>query len=306
MRHCLVLVALYSSPALAPAADDVGSLYPDSAVFAFGVNVKAITSSPLGKKVIGTDKPFDATRKLIDVLLPKEVFSMTEKSLQSLETVANRIERITVAGSIEPGNPIPVAMFFEGTVEEDEYIKAVKSFAMAEDKPFSTEKLGDRQLLVFGGMERRTYGIALNKSLFVIATQREMIDEVVEKHAGKRKAKVQAALIEWIRKAKPAGTPMWLAVGELKVLEGIKGGVATITLTESVEMRMEVVCNAESLAATITSVLQQVVEYFKQERSPQAKVWNAAGITVKKDDRTVTVSGSIPGKMLAAEYSKRK
>ena len=53
-------------------------------------------------------------------------------------------------------------------------------------------------------------------------------------------------------------------------------------------------------------MLESVVQYLGNERTPQAKVWKAAGITVKQDGTTVTASGSIPGKLLAEEYAKQK
>ena len=300
----LAFIVLITSPVVVR-ADDLTALYPDSAAFAFGVNVKGIATSPLGKKVIGTDKPFDATRKLLKVLLPQDVFPVTEKSIKPLEAVANRLERVTVAGSID-GNRPPLAIFLEGEIDEDEYIKAAEGFAKAENKPFTTAKLGEQTLLILGDANAPVYGLRLSKSLFVIGTQRELIDEVLDKHAGKRKAKVQPALVDWLKKAKPNETPIWLVVGELKVLGGIKGGVATIALKDDADFRIEIACEKEELATTIQNVLKQVVDYFEQEKSPQAKVWNAAGIKVERDGTTVIAAGSIPGKLLADEYAKQK
>jgi len=301
----LALVGVVSVPGASRAAD-MTLLYPDSATFAFGVDIKAITSSPLGKKVIGTDKPFDATRKLLNVFLPNDVFPVTDKAIKPLETVANRLERVTVAGNIEIGGKLPLAIFLEGDIDEADYFKAAEEFAKVEKKEFDTVKLGDRKLLVIGDANATFYGLRVSKSLFVLASQREMIDEVLDKHAGKRKAKVHSSLIGWQKKAKPGETPMWLVLGELKVLEGIKGGVATIALKEDADFRIEVSCAKQDLADTIKSVFDGAVRYFAQEQSPQAKVWNAAGIAVKQDGTTVTASGSIPGKLLAEEYAKRK
>ena len=290
--HVLALLVVGTLPAAARGAD-VTPLYPDTATFAFGVDIKAITTSPLGKKVIGADKPFDATMKLVHVLLPNDVFPLTEKSLKPLESVANRLERVTVAGNIDGGGKSAIAIFLEGAIDEEDYIKAAEGFAAAEKKPFTTEKLGDRKLLVLGDADSQAYGVRVSKSLFVIALQRELIDEILDKHAGKRKSKVQTTLIDWQKKAKPGETPMWLVVGELKVLEGIKGGVATIALKDDAEFRIEIACDKEKLATTVKNALDGVVEYFAREKSPQAKVWNAAGITVKRDGTTVIATGSI-------------
>jgi hypothetical protein len=304
--RCFFALTLLATAPLAARADDLTALYPDAAVFAFGVNVNGIATSPLGKKIIGDDKPFDATRKLLKVLLPQDVFPVTEKSIQPLEAVANRVNRVTVAGNIEIGNQPTIAIFLDGEITENEYVKAAEEFAKAENKPFSTAKLGDRKLLILGEGDSTAYGLLLSKSLFVIATSRVALDEVLEKHAGKRKAEMQPALAEWLKKAKPTETPIWAAVGELKLLEGIKGGVATITLQDNADFRIVIVCDKEELAKTLSTVLEHVVQYFDRESSPQAKVWKAAGIKVQRDGKTVTAAGSIPGKLLAEEYGKQK
>ena len=306
--HPVLVLALLVVGLLPPTARaaDVTPLYPDGSMFAFGVDIKGITTSPLGKKVIGNEKPFDATRKLLHVLLPNGLFNFTEKSIKTLETVANRLERVTVAGSIENTGKQPIAIFLEGAIDEDDYVKAAEAFAKAEGKPFTTEKLGERKLLVFGDGNSMAYGLRVSPSLFVIVSQRELLDEVLDKHAGKRKAKVQAGLLNWRKKAKPDETPLWLAVGEWKVLEGIKGGVATIALKDDAEFKIEVECNQDQLATTLKGAFDGIVTYFAREQTPQAKVWNAAGIKVKQDGTTVIASGSIPGKLLAEEYAKQK
>ena len=72
------------------------------------------------------------------------------------------------------------------------------------------------------------------------------------------------------------------------------------------DIRIEIGCDKEELARTLAGALESVVTYLGNERTPQAKVWKAAGITVKQDGTTVTASGSIPGKLLAEEYAKQK
>lgn len=304
--RCLLALALFATTPLASRADDLTALYPDAAVFAFGVNVNSIATSPLGKKIIGDDKPFDATRKLLKVLLPKDVFPVTDMSIKPLEAVANRVNRVTVAGNIENGNQPTIAIFLDGEITENEYIKAAEEFAKMENKPFTTAKLGDRKLLILGEGDSTAYGLLLSKSRFVIATSRVALDEVLDKHAGKRKAEMQPALAEWLKKAKPTETPIWAAVGELKLLDGIKGGVATITLQENADFHIAIVCNSDGLASILNDALGHVVQYFDNGTSPQAKVWKAAGIKVKQDGKTITAAGSIPGKLLAEEYAKQK
>jgi hypothetical protein len=213
---------------------------------------------------------------------------------------------VTVVGNFEGGNQPFLSIFLEGDIDEGDYIKAAEEFAKLENKPFTTAKRGERKLLMLGEGNSAVYGVRVSKSLFVVATTRELIDDVLEKHAGKLKADVQPALLEWLKKAKPAETPLWLVVGELKLLKGINGGAATITLNDNADFRIEIACDKDDLAATIKNVLEQVVKYFDGAQSPQAKVWAAAGIKIKRDGRTVTATGSIPGKLLAEEYAKQK
>lgn len=304
--RCLFALALLATLPAAARADDVTALYPDSATFAFGVNVKGIAASPLGKTVIGDDKPFDAARKLIKVLIPADVFVFTEQSLKPLETVANKLDRVAVAGALFDGNPPPIVILLEGTIDEGEYSQAAAGYAKAANKPFATEKRGDRTLLILGGENERTYGLRVHESLFVIATDRELIDEVLDKHAGTRKAKMQPALAGWLKKAKPAATPLWLTVGEIKNGDGLLGGVATITLNDDAEFRIEVGLDKVENAATIKTALEWLVAYIENEKSPQAKVWRAAAITVKQDGTTVRAAGRFPGQLLIEEYAKQK
>jgi hypothetical protein len=302
----LALLALVAGPT-ATRADDVAALYPDSAVFVFGLDVKGITTSPLGKKVIGTDKPFDATRKLLKVLFPEEVMPVTDAALKPLEAAANKLERVTVVGEIGGGGgPPPIAVYLEGEIDEADYIKAAKGIATAERKEFRTENVGDRKLLIVGEGRSAVYGLAVSKSLFLIATTRELIDEVLDKHAGKKKAKVQKALADWIKKVKPAETPIWLAVGEMEFLSGITGGVATIALAADADFRIEIGCDKEDTAKDLTRAVELVVDYLARAKTPQAKVWAAAGIVAKQDGKIVTATGSIPGKLLIDEYAKQK
>jgi hypothetical protein len=306
LRGSLVaLVAVVSIPAAGRAAD-VAPLYPDAASFAFGLDVKAAMNSPLGKTVIGDDRPFDATRKLLKVFFPEEVFRLTDKTLRPLETVANRLERVTVVGDLDFRGRVPIAVYLEGAIDEDEYVKAAEAIAKAENQEFATEKLGDRKLIVVGKDFQAVYGVRVSESLFLFATTRELVDEVLDKHAGKKKASVQKALAAALKKVKPAETPVWLVVGEMEILKGVTGGVATIGLADDAAFRMDVACDKEEMAATIERVLKSGVDYLAQSKTPQGQLWDAARITVKRNDLTVTAAGSIPGKRLAEEYAKQK
>src|SRR4029079_9867870 len=178
--------------------------------------------------------------------------------------------------------------------------------AKSQNKEFATEKLGERKLFAVGKDSDRVYGVRVSPSLFLVATTRELIDEVLDKHAGKQKASVQKALAASLAKVKPAETPIWLVIGEIELLHDITGGVATIALKDDAEFRMEVLCAKEELAQSMANILQSGVDYLTRAKTPQGKLWDAAGITVKRDGTSVVATVSTPGKRLAEEYAKHK
>lgn len=302
----LALVAVVSIPA-AGRADGPAALYPDAATFAFGMDVKAIMTSPLGRKVIGDDKPFAAMRKLLTTLFPEDIFRLTDKSLEPLGAVANRLERVTVVGDLNfrTGQP-PMVALLKGEIGEDEYFKAAEAIARAENKEFSTEKMGDRKLFVVGKDHSPLYGLSVNKSLFLVATDRKLIDEVLDKHAGKRKTTTQKELADQLKKVKPAETPIWLVVGRMELLSDISGGIATIALKDDAEFRMEVACDKDETAKSIANILKSGVDYLARAKTPQGKLWDAAGLSVRWDGDSVRVTGKIPGKLLVEEYARQK
>jgi len=288
-------------------AADIAPLYPDRATFALGIDIKAITTSPLGKKVIGNDKPFEATRKLLKILFPDDLMPLTDMGLAPLETVTNRLDRVTVLGDLgNGGGRPPIVVYLEGNIDETEYFKAAEGIAKSENKEFATEKLGERRLFAIGKDSGRVYGVRVSPSLFLVATTHELIDEVLDKHAGKQKASVQKALAASLAKVKPAETPIWLVIGEIELLHDITGGVATIALKDDAEFRMEVLCTKEETARLMANILQSGVDYLTRAKTPQGKLWDAAGIVVKRDGTSVVATGSIPGKRLAEEYAKHK
>jgi hypothetical protein len=301
----LSLLTLLLAPSAAM-ADDVRPLYPDSAVFALGIDVKGITTSPLGKKVIGDDKPYDATRKMLRVMFPDDILPVAEEAAKPLAQVANKLERATIVGHLFTGGKPKVVIFLEGEIPEDDYFKAAEAIAKAEMRAFQTEKLGDRKLMVIGEENRSLFGLRVSQNLFVIATERELIDEVLEKHAGEKKASVQKGLSDRVAKVKPAETPIWLAVGQMKDVLGIEGGVATIALKADADFRIEIDCNKEQVATDLERGLQLVVNYLAEAQTPQGKVWHAAGIKVTRDGNTVVATGSIPANLLITEYAKQK
>jgi len=308
LRGPLVAVIAVMALPVAARAQLPTSLFSDKAGFVFGIDVKAIATSPLGKKVIGTDKPFDATRKLLKVLFPQNMFEITDQSLQPLETVANRLERVTVVGNFEPQfGPTPIAVYLEGTIDEEEYFKAAEAIAKAQNREFTIQKLdgkADRKLFVVGRDD--FHGFQVSKSLFVVATKRELVDEVLEKHMERKKAKIQPALAAMLKEVMPEKTPIWLVVGEFDAARGFAGGIATIGFQENADFRLEATCTEEDTAKNIETLLGHLVDFLAKSQTPQGKLWDSAKMVVKRDNLRVTATASIPGKLLAEDYAKQK
>jgi hypothetical protein len=199
-----------------------------------------------------------------------------------------------------------MAVFLEGEIGEDEYFKAAEAIARAENKGFATERLGERRLFIVGKDRLPYYGLAVNRSLFLLATDRALIDEVLDKHSGKRKAAPQKELSVALKKVKPTETHIWLAVGRMEILAEVTGGTATIALKDDAEFRMEVHCDRDETARSIGQVLESAVRYLARAKTPQAKLWDAASLTVWQEGTAVLMTGNVPGRLLAEEYARQK
>src|SRR5262245_38703649 len=217
--HLLFALAILAAPAGAPVppgaggATDLTPIYPDGACIALGIDIKAVMNSPLGKKVVGEDKPFDAARKLLKVLIPHlEGLLPVEGDVgKAVAKVANRLNRVTVVATTEG-----FAIYLEGEIAEDDYIRAAELLAKDSNSAFKTEKLGGRKLVMVGEGRGTVYGVRVSDALFLIAYRKELIDEVLDKHAGKKTASIDKLLAERLKKVKTADTPVWLVSGELK------------------------------------------------------------------------------------------
>jgi hypothetical protein len=270
-------------------------------------------NSPFGKKVFGDDKPFDAARKLLKVLFPVEgALPVEGEAGKAIAAVANRLNRVTVAGVVGP-NGEHFAVYLEGEITEDDYVRAAEQLAKLSNSAFKTEKLGGRKLLVLGEGDGATYGVRLSDSLFVVVyRKRDLIDEILDKHAGKKKAAIDKLLAERLKTVKTAETPVWLAIGALKLehtgfAEDLSGLVGTIALKADADLRITGECATEERARKAKDTLDVLLVFLPQiGEESQHRVWKAAGIKVKQDGKTVTATGRIPAKLLAEEYAKQK
>jgi hypothetical protein len=297
----VALATLLFSGAVAH-ADDLTPLFPDNASIAMGIDVKAICASPLGQKVVGKDKPFDATRKLMSMIFAGEGESFFE-SIAPLEPLINRLDRITFVGNATESN---LGIFLEGDIDEAELARVAEAYAGSAKLSFNTEKLGNRKLLIIGDNNR--YAVCVNKSLAVFASSRELISEILDQHSGKRKTKPQPALLEGVKQIKPGKTPVWLVMSEIPYLRlGITRLVGTISFAADVDIRLDVTCETDDKAKELVGLLKQghevVISYLKE---PAKGLWQSADLKAKQDDKKVTVTGKVSGTKLAEEYAKLK
>lgn len=310
MTRCLALLAFLACPAAGRAAY-LTDLFPDDALLVVGIDVKSVMDSPLGKKVVGADKPFDATRKLLKVLFGDAKALFPEVGVLSLEGDAakpvaagvNKIERVTVVISEKSDD----AIFLEGELDEAEFTAVAKAVAKARDRFFVARVRGEREALAVP--RNSMYGMRLSKSLYLVASGTETLDDVLSKHDGKKKAKVQKPLLDTLGKVKPAETPIWLAAGEwkdsfFKTDISISSAIATVALADNAEIRIRVTGLSDE-SSKFWEGIPQMVELVAALLDNHA-FWKAAGMTAKRDDKTVTAAVSIPGKLLADEYEKQK
>ena len=308
------LFAVLTAPAAAPVppgagATDLAPIYPDGTCIALGIDIKGVMNSPLGKKVID-DKPFDAARKLLKVLFPLEGALPVEGDVgKAIAAVANRLNRVTVA--VEPKDA-RVVIYLEGEITEDEYVRAAEQLAKSTNRAFKTEKLGERKLVIIGEDGGRVYGLRLSDALFLITTKRELLDEVRDKHAGKKKATIDKLLAERLKTVKTAETPVWLVIGDLQIvnsldlLNALSGLVATISLKADADIRITGDYATEERARNTKRSLEALLGFLPLSGDTQGRVWQAADLKVKQDGKTVIATGSIPAKLLADEYAKQK
>ena len=128
----VALVAVLSLPAVGR-ADDVAALYPDAATFAFGVDVKGIATSPLGKKVIGERQAVRRDPQAAEGAVPARHLPDHRQGAQ-----AAGVGREQAGARDRRRRPQletmarPACVFLEGEIDEDEYFKAAEAVAKAE------------------------------------------------------------------------------------------------------------------------------------------------------------------------------
>lgn len=292
-------------------ATDLTPIFPDGAVAAMGIDIKGVMNSPLGKKVVGDDKPFDAARKILKVLFPVDGLLPVEGDAgKAVAAVANRLNRATIA--YEPKNN-GFVIYLEGEITEDDYLRAAEELAKSSMREFKTEKLGERKVAVVGEGGGTVYGLRLSEALFLIVYRKELLDEILEKYAAKKVASLDKLLVARLKTVKTAETPVWLVIGELKVeggaspLNDLSGLVATISLKADADIRITgdyaTEEQAEKTKGTLNGVLP-LLQLIGEES--QMNIWQAAKIGVKRDGKTVTAAGSIPAKLLAEHYAQQK
>jgi hypothetical protein len=311
------LFAVLTAPVAAPVpagaggATDLSPIYPDGTCVALGIDIRGVLNSPLGKKVVGDDKPFDAARKLLKVLLPLEGALPVEGDVgKAIAAVANRLNRVTLA--LEP-NDGRFVIYLEGEITEDAYVRAAEQLAKSSNRAFTTEKLGERKLVIVGEGAGTVYGLRLSEALFLITARKELLEEVLDKHAGKKTAAIDKLLAQRLKTVKTAETPVWLAIGDLKIAGGtdfvndLSGLVGTISLKADADIRIVGNYDTEDQARKTKGTLEGLLGLLPLiGGDDRAKVWNAADIKVKHDGKTVTATGSIPAKLLTDEYAKQK
>src|SRR5262249_30741698 len=152
----------------------------------------------------GTDKPFDATRKMLALIFPERALPVPADATGALAAMANKLDRVTLAGYLgDRAAELGAVIFLEGGATDEEYAKAAEAIAKAGEKKFATEKLGRRTLLVLGEGTEVLYGSRVSESLFVFASSKELLTEVFAKDAGEKKVKLHPGLADALKTVNP-------------------------------------------------------------------------------------------------------
>ena len=148
----------------------------------------------------------------------------------------------------------------------------------------------------------RLRGASVSKSLFVAADKADVLTAVLDKADGKQKASDNKLITDAIKQAKLAETPIWLVVAH----EQLGTGVATITLKDDAEIRLEYRAAGMDFTQTVKDALATEFLRMSKRDTRQGRLWAAADLTVKIDDKAVIATGKFPAKLLAEDYAKQK
>lgn len=306
MRTALAFVLALSAHAARAADPDLRPYYPKDSFAVLSVDVKRIAASPFGKKVIGTDEQFTAARKLAvllahdgtdaDIVAPPEL-------KKAVGTVVNKIERVTtVVAFKDPKNSfdVRVVTFVEGAVTEDEYASALEALAKISNTKLDAEKRDGRKWFDLSqpNLLRGFFGVHAQKGLFLIG-EREDLERVLEVLAGKANPAENKELSAAIASVKPDETPAYLIVA------GPTFGTCLVSLSFKGDAELSGKYEGD-FAETIETGLREQLKHLTDGKSRRARLWAAANVTVARKDKTVTLSGTFPAKLLAEEYAKLK
>ncbi len=330
MRFPSVFVVLALLAAPAAAADDIAPLLPERTVAVIGIDVKEVMTSPLGKKVFGTDKRSTVITKLASALLEsalldyllkdtlgdylktldksareklvKEFVKEVVKALEPFKGLVDKIERVTIAFVPERedspySGPLRKAfgetsmiVFLEGPNSEEDYRNVLESILKALGEQLEVKKIGGRNVLPLPLGQ----GISLSKSLFVIAENQERLTDVLDRYDGKKKLTKNEQLVDAMKRVKPTDTPIWIVHGR----ESRGLAVGTFALKDDVDFRYEYKGD--------NGLGNFLVGRVEGELDSAARLIPLAKLTVQRKGNVVTATGTIPGKRLAEEYAKQK
>jgi|GEM_PF-5399000 hypothetical protein len=305
MRTALALAFALSAHAARAADPDLRPYYPKESFAVVSVDVKRIAASPFGKKVFGTDEQFTAALKLAVLLAAPtdgEGEAPSPELKKAVGSVVNKIERVTTVVAFKDPKAsfdVRVVTFVEGAVTEDEYTIAFEALAK-EWGGLQTEKRDGRRW--FGLSEplglREFSGVLAQKGLFLIG-EREDLVRVLDVISGKAKPAENKDLSAAVARVKPDETPAYLIVA------GPTFGTGLVTLSFKGDAELSGKYEGD-FAELVETVLRNQLKNLTDGTSRRARLWTAAKVTVARKDKTVTLSGTVPAKLLAEEYAKLK
>lgn len=306
MRIALACVLALSAHAARAADADLRPYFPNNSFAVVNVDVKRIAASPFGKKVFDTDDQFTAALKLAHLLAEptdSEYEAPPPELKKAVGPVVNKLERMTTAVAFkDPKNSfdIRVVAFVEGAATEEEYASALDALAKERGNKLQTDKRDGRKW--FGLSEplglREFSGVLAQKGLFVIGKSEDLAI-ALEVISGKAKPAENKELSAAVARVKPDETPAYLIVA------GPTFGTALVTLSFKGDAELSGKYEGD-FAETVETGLRNLLKDLTGGTLRRARLWTAANVTVARKDKTVTLSGTFPAKLLAEEYAKLK
>jgi len=302
------LAVTLAAPAPPPRAPDLTALYPEAAWMVLGVEVRAVYESPLGRTVFGTDRPAEAARVVLAMLLRQDDADAL-KAL-AIDPVLDRITRLTFVTSERGDRPDSddFRLFLEGDIDDAGLARAIEAVCNRQELPYRAENAGERTIHVAGEKGRTLRVFRVDKATVAVVRTAAAVTDILDRQAGKKKSDAPKLVVEGVRAIDRVATPMWLVVGEKRVGDRVDYTrmVATVALGDNVTLRVRMEAPDKDAADRCGKTLLLYTNICAMAKDNRMFTTLADSAKRETTGTNVTATAVLPGKTLAEEYAKQK